>query len=176
MSWPTVNRVVQPQAAVPLLPGVSPTVPRPVAPALRLARSAHLELGLALALQCAWLAGRRSRTPAKVHTLLTLPPAKLVQRFLRVASRARSNSAEWHPPSDIIAGQVMALDQQYQALVGRLGSTTCPVNRYELIQWTLAAGGLIHDLMTCHEECPEFRQLLAESVVAFPNCYCLYLV
>ena len=137
--------------------------------AVRLAQWAHLELGLALAAQCAWLPGG-SRTPAEVHDLLIRPRAKLVQRFLRVASRPRSNPSEWHSSSEVLAGQVVALDQQYQELVGRLGSTTNPVNRYELIQWTLAAGGLAHDLMTGSADSKEFQQLYAESAQGLRVC------
>lgn len=144
--------------------------------AVRLARSAHLKLGLALSMQCAWLAGGRSRTTTKVHSLLSLPRAKLVQRFLRVASRPRSNASEWHPPWEVLAGQVVALDQQYQDLVGRLGSTTSPVNCYELIQWTLAAGGLAHDLVTGSADSHEFQQLYAESAQELRVCYILHLV
>ena len=146
-----------------------------VAQALRLARSAHLELGFALAIQSAWLAGRRSRTPARVHALLAKSRASLVRHFLRVTSRARSNSAEWHPPWDMIAGQVMALDQQYQDLVAQLRSTADPRPYTGLIKWTVTAGGLAHDLMGCSAGFPEFQQLYAESAMGLQGCYFLHL-
>ena len=161
--------IQQPQPPVPSAVVLSPAVTQ----ALRLARSAHLELGFTLAIQTAYMGG--TRTPADVHALLTRPPAKLARHFLRVVSRAGSNFAEWHPPWEILAGQFVALDQQYRDLVARLWSTTCPVNHYELIQWTIAAGWLAHDLMTCSADFQEFQQLYAESALGLQGGCFLHL-
>ena len=133
--------------------------------ALRLARSAHIELKVAIAIQAAWMSGVSTSTPKHVHDLLDLPWQKLARRFLKVVSNPASNAAERSPSWEHLAEQVVALEAQYHDLVKRLRPTTEPVDIYKACEWTASVGYLANDLMTCHSDSPEFWELFQNVAV-----------
>ena len=143
--------------------------------ALRLARSAHIELKVAIAIQAAWMSGVSTSTPKHVHDLLALPWQKLARRFLKVVSNPASNAAERSPSWGHLADQVVALDAQYHDLVKTLRPTTEPVEIYKSCEWTAHVGSLANDLMTCHSDSPEFWELFQAVAEDVKDCLWIHL-
>lgn len=143
--------------------------------ALRLARSAHIELKVAIAIQAAWMSGVSTSSPKHVHALLALPWQKLARRFLKVVSNPASNAAERSPSWGYLADQVVALDGQYHDLVKSLRPTAEPVDIYKACEWTAHVGSLAHDLMTCHSDSPEFWELFQAVAADVKDCLWIHL-
>lgn len=141
--------------------------------ALRLARSAHVELGLALAMQTAHLAG--TRTPAHVRALMALPRAELVRHFLRVASQRAAYAVEQHRAWKVLIRKIVAEDARWPGWEAPPQSALGYVTPHQVCCWTSLTGQLAKEILNCQADSPEYWQLFADTAKDFKECYFLHI-
>ncbi|MEN9575614.1 MAG: hypothetical protein RL514_3469 [Verrucomicrobiota bacterium] len=141
--------------------------------ALRLARSAYLELGVALAVQSANLPG--TRTTAHVHALMALPRAQLVRHFLRVVRTRAANVAEQHRAWQVLIRKVATEDARSPAWPEPPQSALGYVTPHQVSCWTSFTGQLAKEILTCQADSPEYWQLFADTAKDLKDCYFLHL-
>ena len=134
--------------------------------ALRLARSANIELGFTLALQCAWMQG--IRTPEHVHALLALPRPELARQFLVAVKQQDSNATQQHPSWKVLIRKAVAQDAEYHS---RVVSSQLP---YCINLWISSTGQLAIDILG-HVDSDDCWKLGADTAKGIQNCFFLHL-
>lgn len=132
--------------------------------ALRLARSAHIELSVALAIQCAWM--DCGHTPEHVHALLAIPRPELARQLLVAVKQQDSNASE-HRAWKALARKAVALDAEYKSRVVSLQSP------YYVSCWTSATGRLANEVLGSLDS-DEYWQLVADTAKDIKDCYFLH--
>lgn len=145
----------------------------PLDHALLLARSAYQELGVALAVQSAHLAG--TRTTAHVHALMALPRAQLVRHFLKVVSQRAANDAEQHRAWQVLISKVTAQDARCPTWDEAPQSALGCMTQHQVRCWTSLTGQLAKEILTCQADSLEYWQLFADTVTDLKDCYFLHL-
>ena len=144
----------------------------PLDHALLLARSAYQELGVALAVQSAHLAG--TRTTAHVHALLALPRANLVRHFLQVVRQRAANAAEQHRAWNDLISKVTAQDALSPIWEEAPQSALGCMTQHQVRCWTSLTGQLAKEILTCQADSLEYWQLFADTVTDLKHCYFLH--
>ena len=140
--------------------------------ALPLARSANIELGLALALQCAWMEG--TRTPGHVHALLALPRADLAERFRQLVRRQDSDTAKPHPSWKVLIRKALAHEAEYHSWVEPLKSAPGYTPAYYVSCLTSATGRLANQILGRSADSDEYWQLVADTAKNIKDCHFLH--
>lgn len=130
--------------------------------ALRLARSANIELGFTLALQCAWMQG--IRTPEHVHALLALPRPELARQFLVALKQQDSNATQQHPSWKVLIRKAVAQDAEYHS---RVVSSQLP---YCINLWISSTGQLAFDILG-RVDSDDCWKLGADTAKDLKDCY-----